>query len=47
MALMDVAIRNAKPRAKPYKRGDASGLFLLVQPTGGKGSFFDQTRSIK
>lgn len=36
MALTDVAIRNAKPRAKPYKLGDASGLFLLVQPTGGK-----------
>lgn len=36
MALTDVAIRNAKPRAKPYKMGDALGLFLLVQPTGGK-----------
>jgi hypothetical protein len=35
MALTDVAIRNAKPRAKPYKMGDALGLFLLVQPTGG------------
>lgn len=36
MALTDIAIRNAKPRAKPYKIGDALGLFLLVQPTGGK-----------
>lgn len=36
MALTDIAIRNAKPRAKPYKLGDALGLFLLVQPTGGK-----------
>lgn len=36
MALTDVAIRNAKPRAKPYKMGDTLGLFLLVQPTGGK-----------
>jgi integrase len=36
MALTDVAIRNAKPRPKPYKLGDALGLFLLVQPTGGK-----------
>jgi Arm DNA-binding domain len=36
MALTDIAIRNAKPRAKPYKMGDALGLFLLVQPTGGK-----------
>lgn len=36
MALTDIAIRNAKPREKPYKMGDAGGLFLLVQPTGGK-----------
>jgi len=36
MALTDVAIKNAKPRAKPYKMGDAGGLFLLVQPSGGK-----------
>lgn len=36
MALTDVAIRNAKPREKPYKMGDALGLFLLVQPSGGK-----------
>lgn len=30
------AIRNAKPRQKPYKMGDSHGLFLLVQPTGGR-----------
>lgn len=36
MALTDAAIRNAKARAKPYKMGDAFGLFLLVQPSGGK-----------
>ena len=36
MALTDVAIRNAKAKDKPYKLGDALGLFLLVQPTGGK-----------
>ncbi len=36
MALTDTAIRNAKPKDKPYKLGDAGGLFLLVQPTGGK-----------
>ncbi|HEX5537044.1 MAG TPA: integrase arm-type DNA-binding domain-containing protein [Sphingobium sp.] len=36
MALTDVAVRNAKPREKPYKLGDAGGLFLLVQPSGGK-----------
>lgn len=36
MALSDVAIRTAKPREKPYKLADEKGLFLLVQPTGGK-----------
>ena len=36
MALTDVAIKSAKPRGKPYKMGDADGLFLLVQPSGGK-----------
>jgi integrase len=36
MALTDIAIRNAKPRAKPYKLADALGLFLLVQPSGGR-----------
>jgi len=36
MPLTDIAIRNAKPRGKPYKLGDALGLFLLVKPTGGK-----------
>jgi integrase len=36
VALTDVAVRNAKPGPKPYKMGDSHGLFLLVQPTGGK-----------
>lgn len=36
MPLSDLECRNAKPRAKPYKMGDSLGLFLLVQPTGGK-----------
>jgi integrase len=36
MALTDTAIRNAKPREKPYKLGDTLGLFLLIQPSGGK-----------
>ncbi|KHS48766.1 symbiosis island integrase [Novosphingobium subterraneum] len=36
VALTDVAVRNAKPGTKPYKMGDSHGLFLLVQPTGGK-----------
>jgi len=36
MALTDVAIRNAKPAAKPYKLADSGGLFLFVTPAGGK-----------
>lgn len=36
MALTDTTIRNAKPQAKPYKLTDEKGLFLLVQPSGGK-----------
>lgn len=36
MALTDVQVRNAKPKEKPYKLGDAGGLFLLVSPSGGK-----------
>lgn len=34
MALTDTALRNAKPRLKPYKMSDAHGLFALVQPNG-------------
>lgn len=36
MSLTDTAVRNAKPKEKPYKLGDSGGLFLLVQPSGGK-----------
>lgn len=36
MALTDIAIRNAKPREKPYKMGDSLSLYLLVAPSGGK-----------
>lgn len=36
MALSDISIRNAKPRLKPYKLADSQGLFLLVQPSGGR-----------
>jgi integrase len=36
MPLSDVQIRNAQPRDKPFKLADSAGLFLLVQPTGGK-----------
>lgn len=34
--LTDPAIKKAKPEAKPYKLSDGGGLFLLVQPGGGK-----------
>jgi len=36
MALTDTAIRTAKPAAKPYKLGDAGGLFLHVTPQGAR-----------
>lgn len=36
MPLSDVKIRSAKPADKPKKLGDSGGLFLLVQPSGGK-----------
>jgi integrase len=36
MALTDTAVRNAKPKDKPYKLGDAQGLYLLVNPKGSK-----------
>jgi integrase len=34
MSLSDRAIRNAKPRAKPYKLADERGLYLLVNAAG-------------
>jgi integrase len=34
--LSDAAVRNAKPKSKPYKMSDGEGLFLLVTPSGGK-----------
>jgi len=36
MALTDTTIRNAKHGPKPIKLGDEKGLFLLLQPAGGK-----------
>jgi len=36
MALTDTAIRNAKPKEKPYKVADSLGLYLLVNPRGSK-----------
>lgn len=34
--LSDAAVRNAKPKDKPYKLSDAHQLYLLVTPSGGK-----------
>lgn len=34
--LTDPALRKIKPRDKPFKMADGGGLFLLVQPNGGK-----------
>ena len=39
--LTDTAIRNAKPRERPYKLVDSRGLYLLVTPSGGKWWRFD------
>jgi integrase len=36
MPLTDIAIRNARTREKAYKLTDQRGLYLLIQPTGGK-----------
>ena len=36
MALTDPAIRNAKPKEKPYRLFDGGGLYLEVSQTGGK-----------
>ena len=36
MALTDTALRNAKPTDKAFKLYDEKGLFLIVNPNGGK-----------
>src|SRR5690606_22767920 len=36
MPLSFQAVKNAKPREKPYKLTDGQGLYLLVQPSGTK-----------
>ena len=36
MPTTDTAIRNAKPKAKPYKLPDGRGMYLLVNPSGSK-----------
>src|SRR6185312_12443761 len=34
--LTDTAVRNAKPREKPYKLSDSGALYLLVSPNGSR-----------
>lgn len=34
--LTDTALRNAKPREKPYRLFDGGGLYIEIAPTGGK-----------
>lgn len=41
MSLNDRQIRNAKPKAKPYKLADGHSFYLLVKPNGGKYWRFD------
>ncbi len=36
MSLSDTAIKNAKPKDKPYKLTDEKGMFLLINPNGSK-----------
>lgn len=36
MPLSDTAIKNTKPTVKPYKMPDEKGMYLLVNPNGGK-----------
>ncbi|MDR6955231.1 integrase [Ancylobacter sp. 3268] len=36
MALTETAIRNAKPRERPYKLADGGGLYLLINPIGSR-----------
>src|SRR5260370_32291402 len=34
--LSDAAVRNSKPKTKPYKMSDGDGLFLIIMPSGSK-----------
>ncbi|VVE00971.1 integrase [Pandoraea iniqua] len=36
MPLTDIAVRKANPTEKPYRLGDAAGMYLEVQPSGAK-----------
>jgi len=41
MSLTALAVKSAKPTAKPYKLSDEKGLYLLVTPSGSKLWRFD------
>lgn len=41
MPLTALTVKNAKPKAKPYKLADGKGLYLVVTPSGGKLWRFD------
>jgi hypothetical protein len=34
--LNDIAVKKAKPEAKPRKLSDGGGLYVLIHPNGGK-----------
>jgi hypothetical protein len=36
MSLTETAVKNSKPREKPYKLSDAKGLYVQVNPNGSK-----------
>ena len=36
MVLTQFSVKNARPRAKPYKLSDGNGLHLLVNTNGSK-----------
>ena len=36
MPLTDTAIRSARPKAKTFKLFDSGGLYLEINPSGGK-----------
>ncbi|MFA7293736.1 MAG: integrase arm-type DNA-binding domain-containing protein, partial [Rhodocyclaceae bacterium] len=36
MPLTEVAVRNAKPKEKPYRLADEKGMYLETHPSGGK-----------
>ncbi|MCG7870244.1 MAG: integrase arm-type DNA-binding domain-containing protein [Candidatus Thiodiazotropha taylori] len=41
MPLTDTQVKNAKPEARPYRKADGQGMYLLVKPNGTKLWRFD------